>query len=549
MSWLLNHDKWELATAALLTVVAIVVGFTFLDYGVTVDEQHGSANGVFFLEWYLSGFTDNTINTEGNHYLYGSFFNALSAVAQHMPFPRYDASHLLIGATGLIGIFFAGRTGRLLAGPMAGFLSAMILTLTPAYYGHMFMNPKDIPFAVLFLATIYYLLRAYDRLPRLPLRCVAVLGVVIGLTLGIRIGALMLFGYCVVLVVFWMVARFRSSYVGREISADLRAAAFSFLKVGLIAWALMLVWWPYAQVSPILNPLRAFRRAANFTDFPATVLFDGRFIDANALPWHYLPTSFLITLPEFYAVAVVAGITGLILKKFARSGPDGASDPDRQGKLLFLAFGMLFPLVTALILRPILYDATRHFLFVIPPLSVLSGIALASLFTSVAPRLVKAAFALAAVLIAGATVVDMARLHPYQYIYYNRSFGGLPAALGRYETDYWGQSHKEGSDWLIGHYRRQAPAGSIRVATTAAPFQVSYNLERGGGEPSRFIPVGKRDDPHVILSITRWNAHLLNPGKVLHVVKRAGVPLLYVVELREPTLPSTPARPGAGSVR
>ncbi len=45
-------------------------------------------------------------------------------------------------------------------------------------------------------------------------------------------------------------------------------------------------------------------------------------------------------------------------------------------------------------------------------------------------------------------------------------------------------------------------------------------------------PVGKREQPHIILSITRWNAHLNRPGRVLHVVGRRGTPLLYVVGLR-----------------
>jgi len=67
-----------LATAALLAAVAVLAAFTFLDYGVTVDEAHGRDNGRFFLNWYASGFTNDTINTAGNHYLYGSFVNAMS---------------------------------------------------------------------------------------------------------------------------------------------------------------------------------------------------------------------------------------------------------------------------------------------------------------------------------------------------------------------------------------------------------------------------------------------------------------------------------------
>lgn len=534
MSWVRKQDKWTLATAALLAAVAVLVAFTFLDYGVTVDEEHGRDNGRFFLNWYASGFTNDTINTAGNHYLYGSFVNAMSEMAARMsPIGPYETGHLLNAVTGLIGIFFAWRTGRLLAGPIGGFMSAAILTLTPAWYGHMFMNPKDVPFAVLFLATVYYLLRAFDKLPKLRARTVTVLGAVIGLTLGIRIGAIMLFGYCVVLVLFWMLAQYRKSgsYRLREMLRDLRTSTASLLKVGLIAWAVMLVWWPYAQISPILNPLRAFRRAANFTDFPATVLFDGRFMPANSLPWHYLPTSFLISLPEFYAVALAGGVAALFAAKLDRQSADREPLADRATKIMFLIFSTLFPLVTAIVMGPILYDANRHFLFVIPPLAVLAGVSVAFLMESRVPRPLKTVAAIAGVIAAILTVLDMRQLHPYQYIFYNRTFGGLPAALGRYETDYWGQSHKEGVQWLAASYRPDAPPGSIRVANTAAEFQTSYYLERGEAATQRFRPVGKREQPHVILSITRWNAHLNRPGRVLHVVRRVGVPLLYVVEL------------------
>jgi len=63
-------------------------------------------------------------------------------------------------------------------------------------------------------------------------------------------------------------------------------------------------------------------------------------------------------------------------------------------------------------------------------------------------------------------------------------------------------------DWLIANYRPGAPPASIRVANTAADFQTSYYLQRGGASTARFTPVGKREQPHIILSITRWNAHL-----------------------------------------
>ena len=536
----IRPDKWAVATATLIGALAVTAAFTVGDYGATVDEQHGTMNGRLFFDWYTSGFTDRTINTAGNHYLYGSFVNAVwVATAKISPFGLYETGHILVAATGLVCVFFAWRIGKLLGGSRAGFLAAAILALTPTYYGHSFMNPKDIPFATLFLMSLYYLLRSYDHFPRLPVRLIVALGVVIGLALSIRIGAVMLFGYYGALALLWVIARARQARAIRDAISlrDATSVISSLLKIGLLAWSIMLVWWPYAQLNPLLNPLRAFRRAANFTDFPATVLFEGRFIPASALPWYYLPKSFAITLPEFYFIALAAGVVALFFRRREPSDTTASSETDRQSKLLFLVFAIVFPVAAAILLRSILYDSNRHFLFVIPALAVLSALALSAFFNSGAPRAIRAFVVVALLAVAGTTLVDMVRLHPYQYIFYNRSFGGLHQALGRYETDYWGQSHKEGIEWLMLHYRPDAPAGSIRVANTANPFQTNYYLERAGAEAARFVHAQRDGDPDVILSITRWNAHLKYPGRVLHVVKRLDTPLLYVIERRPPGSP------------
>ncbi len=534
MSWIRRRGRWETGTAILLAGFAVLVVLTFRSYGVTVDEQVANANGRYFLDWYASGFHDRAIINEGNQRLYGSFFNAISAfIANHSPLGLYETGHLVIAITSFIGVLFAYRLGKRLAGPMAGFFSALLLLITPVYYGHSFMNPKDIPFAVMFLVSLYYLAAVYDHLPRLGAKWIAILGVVIGLTLGIRVGAVMLFGYLVVIIALWLVAKYRKtpSYRGRAIWSDLRAAALSSLGVGLVAWLVMLVWWPYGQISPILNPLRALKRSANFTDYDALVLYRGEFVRSDSLPWHYLPTWFSITLPEFYGLILSLGVATVVTRKLVKRSANDGSDPDRQSKLLFLIFATCFPVASAMAMRPILYDGNRHFLFVIPPLAVLTGVTLAWLLVKGLSRPLKIVTASMLLVLGAITAMDMLRLHPYEYIFFNRSFGGLRAALGRYETDYWGVSHKEGIDWLISHYKPNAPKGSIRVANTAAEFQTSYYLHADRPATERFTPVEKRDHPDVMLSITRFDVQLNYPGRVLHVVERIGTPLLYVVEL------------------
>ncbi len=53
-------------------------------------------------------------------------------------------------------------------------------------------------------------------------------------------------------------------------------------------------------------------------------------------------------------------------------------------------------------------------------------------------------------------VIDMARLHPYEYTHFNRVAGGVRAATGRYMLDYWGLAFKQDAAEL----RRAAAANA-----------------------------------------------------------------------------------------
>lgn len=536
-----TRDPWDTAAAALLVVVAVMICLTFRDYGVSWDDGFSHTQGIDFFKWYGSGFRDHSVMTVYmSEYLYGGFFNAIAAfVANHSPFGTYESIHLVIAAAGLLGIAFAYRLGKLLAGSMAGFLSALILTLTPTYYGHSFMNPKDLPFAVLFVVALYYLTRAYDDLPRLSMRSVAVTGTAIGLVMAIRAAGVLLLGYFVLLVGFWLIAQYRKdpSYPSRPAWTALRDGGVSFVLVSFVAWVWMLIWWPFAQLDPVLNPLRVFLMSAKFTEWHWTVLYRGQYFQSDSLPWHYLPGSFLVTLPEYYVVALSGGLVAFVIAIARKHRGDQKRGVDAQMKLLFLVFAAFFPLAAVIAMRPIMYDGTRLFLFVIPPLAVLSGVSLAWLLSRGLPPISKMLVALLLVLVGAVTIADMVTLHPYEYVFFNRSSGGLRAANGRYETEYWGTSYKEGVEWLIRNYRPDAPKASIRVKNDSNPFLTDYYLISNRPETQRFSPVGLYDESDVILSITRWNQYLNYPGRALHVVERMGTPLLYVLEVASPSQP------------
>src|SRR5262249_43767911 len=172
------------------------------------------------------------------------------------------------------------KLGRVLGGPRAAFLAALFLLLTPNYYGQMFNNPKDIPFATATVWATYYMVRMVPRLPRPPLAIVAKLGAAIGLALGVRVGGLLLvcyLGLLLCLFAAWRALETRRLAVlfGAGLEGGLRA----LLPAVVVAYPVMLLFWPWAQESPIDHPLRSLAFFTHET-FPFRTLFAGQYVPA-----------------------------------------------------------------------------------------------------------------------------------------------------------------------------------------------------------------------------------------------------------------------------
>src|SRR2546428_5838213 len=118
-----------------------------------------------------------------------------AALNKFSPLGVYETRHLLNGLVGLLGLAGCWKLGRALGGPRAGCIALIFLLLTPNYYGQMFNNPKDIPFAVGGVWATYYMVRILPALPRPPLGFLIKMGLAIGLALGVRVGGLLFFCY------------------------------------------------------------------------------------------------------------------------------------------------------------------------------------------------------------------------------------------------------------------------------------------------------------------------------------------------------------------
>jgi len=514
-------NRWTVAGAAALTVIAVVMLATVRGYGMTWDEQFQSAYGESVIAWYRSGFHNDAALTYRDLYLYSALFDVVAQLVAHVsPLGLYNSRHIVNVAFALTGLAGTWRLGVLAIGGRGGVLAMGLTALTPMFYGHSFNNPKDIPFAVVFVWTLCVLLESTRSIPHIRLSSIAKVTAAFGALLAIRPGGIFVFGY---IVLWWVVSFLRC---GDSLRAAAQKAVIPLAAVFGGAWLIMLAFWPWGQVNPIINPLLGIRRAARFS-FTGSTLFFGQQVPARPAPVAYVPTWLALQLPETYLVALVAGFLPLAVQ---RTAPTTAEDRQRAVTVAFLTFVVVFPVLTAMLLRSALYDAVRHFLFVIPPLAVLAAAALERSLRSPLPRSVRAAVVAAAVAAAAFTVRDMAAMHPYESVYFNRLVaGGLPGVDGRFETDYWGNSYREGIEWVM----KNVPGEGIRVANCSNPFQTSYFLEGAAG--ARFVPVLLEQNPDILLATTRGNCYRNAGGRVLHTVERQGVVLLYVLDLRAKT--------------
>jgi hypothetical protein len=447
-----------------------------------------------------------------------------------LPFGKYEGIHLMIALTGLLGVLMAFLTARKLAGSRAGFFAALMLALTPVYYGHSFINGKDLPVAAFYLVAVYALLVLYEHLPRPGKKRIALTGAALALPISVRVGSIMVFGYVVVLAIAWILAeRFKPEPSRSKEGNQLRSIAISIVAMWAVAWVIMVIWWPFAQVNPIMNPIYAIVKSATFNGAGFTNLFRGQYIFSNVMPREYLPVLLLVTLPEFYFAGLLAYLAGGARRVIGGAAMD-APAIDRIAKLGFFTFVAIFPIAVAVALRPTVYDSTRLFLFVIPPLTVITAIGLDWFFSLRIQSIVKAAVAALLVIDAGLVVRDMIALHPYQYAFFNRASGGTSGAYRRYDVEYWGTSYKEGIEWLEKNYMPHAAPHSITVANPSNPFLTYYYLHTSKPEVQRFKPLDSADRAQIVLSLTRWNQHLVYGRKPIHIVEREGVPFLYIYE-------------------
>ncbi|MEO8356002.1 MAG: hypothetical protein ABI621_08810 [Chloroflexota bacterium] len=456
----------------ILLAVNIIVGlFVYRDYGLSWDEplfyDYGNSLGYAYSpqEWFSGRFdVDNSYGASGDdHKTRGPAYLLLARGPVHLleslGLDQASAWHLINFLFFQLGAYFLYRLSTRWMKPYAALAASALFAWQPMLWGHAFINPKDPPFLTFFLASVCLGFEMVDRLNEGNKKFFTIIlpAVILGITTSIRVlgplAGLLVFIYFVFVI---SQKRHPSGFVTYHPGMGPWLTFFVYGTVAIIA---MFLTWPFLWESPVARFIEVFRL---MSDNPTnlSVLFGGAVYRAGELPLRYLPHMLVTTLTEpvwiLFIMGVFTGYWKLINQNLHVVASEAKQSPHLQRwnvvlktqniiSLTLVLLWFLLLLAYVLIRRPAMYDGIRHFLFIIPPVFIFTGLAFDFLSEHITSSWLYAGMVFA-ILLPG--IFGIARLHPYEYTYYNAFVGGTENAFRNYETDYWLTCYKEAVEEL-----------------------------------------------------------------------------------------------------
>jgi MFS family permease len=522
----MNTNPLKIVFFVLSFVILITMALVSRDAGISGDEDLHLKQSELVYRYYATwGEDKSSMDTPKTHLkYYGQSLDNVTTILGHwfQLEDIYAFRHLVCSFTGWLAIFITAFFVVQLAGYLAGIITLLLFLVSPFFLGHSMNNLKDIPFALAYIASIYFIIQFFSNKEKSFLKTSVLLAVSIAFAFSIRAGGLLLFFY------FWLyfILHYVIGYINNKgiDYKEFRLKIFQVFAVSISAYFLGLILWPYALQNPILNPWKSYQVMANF---PTTLrqIFEGQSYWSDFLPWYYLPKYMGITIPLVVFLGIVFFFV-FIRKIFHKK---------QMLVLSFVVFSILFPVVFVILKKSNLYGCWRHFIFIYPEMVVISAIGFSALFSFINSNFNKWALGLVMILLCIHPVRFMIRNHPYYYLYYNQFEGGLKGAYGKYETDYYYHSVRKASEWLGDYLKSKKMDHPVKVGSN---FSIQWFFRNQKNISTSYFPYDERSrtdwDYAIVVNSYVHPDQLKNkswpPGNTIHEICVDGVPVCAILE-------------------
>jgi hypothetical protein len=290
--------------------------------------------------------------------------------------------------------------------------------------------------------------------------------------------------------------------------------------IGLTSLITMMLCWPYIFLNPIHNLYDSIQVMRKYP-WDGVILFNGGTYAAEHLPRSYVPTWLVIGSPPTLVIFFLVGLLAILLialrKRFI------------EPRVAVIVFAFFVPFLSLILLRSVLYDAMRQFLFLIPSMILIAVYGLIQIYRYCIlhkQKLIAIAMVVLTMLSYVLVIQRMIDLHPYEYAYFSPVVGSLAVANQKYQVDYWGTCEKEASEWVAQNYRQYTnKANPTMISIGDWEFLSKMYL------PPNFQVDGQNPDFYIL-----FYHDAAGPGdfskfpsyKLVHTVSRDNTPLCIV---------------------
>lgn len=425
-------------------IIAIAIAATMFslvsDYGSSTAEDEYQINNAIQLNRYYKSFGNDTSILENTRPMYSGWFNALTVTLSDV-FAKFEirsVRHTTNAIFGFVGILFAALLAKRCRNWRTASFTMLLLGLSPVIFGHSMFNLDDIPVFATFAASLFFVKRLADHFPKPKIVDAVFFALSSALCITTNPDCSLIVAIALILCIIGLVAQRKHNEIKK---AAIRYPIFAVGSLAVI-FGIVILLIPQG-IGEWLNSFSP--------NSPTRILFEGKLVWTDLLPWYYNTKMLVMTIPAAVFVGMLLALGLCFVKK-----------SNRAEIITLVCISAVSILIFSL--KSDTNGIWQHLLYAEIPLYIVAAIGFDMLAESSRSTATQIAGIAIPLLLMIMPAVHIFRSHPYSHIYYNEFTGGLNHAFGRYELENYGVSNLEAAQWIIDNGKYNLSGDQLFVA-------------------------------------------------------------------------------------
>ena len=435
------NEKFHRIIFIIIAIAIAAVMFSLVsDYGSSIAEDEYQITQSIQLDRYYKSLGSDTSILESSHPMYSGWFNALTVTLSDV-FTNCEirgVRHATNAVFGFVGILFAALLAKRCRNWRTASFTMLLLGLSPVIFGHSMFNLDDIPVFATFAASLFFVKRLADHFPKPKIVDAVFFALSSALCITANPDCSLIVAIALILCIIGLVAQRKHNEIKK---AAIRYPIFAVGSLAVI-FGIVILLIPQG-IGEWLNSFSP--------NSPTRILFEGKLVWTDLLPWYYNTKMLVMTIPAAVFVGMLLALGLCFVKK-----------SNRAEIITLVCISAVSILIFSL--KSDTNGIWQHLLYAEIPLYIVAAIGFDMLAESSRSTATQIAGIAIPLLLMIMPAVHIFRSHPYSHIYYNEFTGGLNHAFGRYELENYGVSNLEAAQWIIDNGKYNLSGDQLFVA-------------------------------------------------------------------------------------